>query len=47
MQVMKISGHTQMATFAKYVNAGGDAVKRAAQAIDAFNADGELTTYVN
>lgn len=37
MQVMKISGHTQMSTFARYVNADGDALKRAAAAIDAFN----------
>ncbi|MFN0084066.1 MAG: tyrosine-type recombinase/integrase [Blastocatellia bacterium] len=36
MQVMKISGHTQMSTFARYVNAA--AVKRAAAAIDAFHA---------
>lgn len=38
MQVMKISGHTQMTTFARYVNADEDAVKRAAQAIHAFHA---------
>ena len=38
MQVMKISGHTQMSTFARYVNADGDAVRRAAAAIDAFHA---------
>ncbi len=38
MQVMKISGHTQMTTFARYVNVDGDAVKRAAAAIDAFHA---------
>ncbi|MFN0084068.1 MAG: hypothetical protein ACKVX9_01645 [Blastocatellia bacterium] len=38
MQVMKISGHTQMSTFARYVNADDDAVKRAAAAIDAFHA---------
>lgn len=37
MQVMKISGHTQMTTFARYVNVDGDAVKRAAAAIDAFH----------
>jgi integrase len=47
LQVMKISGHTQMTTFVKYVNAGGDAVKRAAAAIDAYNADSDRTTYVN
>lgn len=35
--VMKISGHTQMATFARYVNVDDDAIKRAAQAIDDFH----------
>ncbi len=40
MQVMKISGHTQMSTFARYVNADDDAVKRAAAAIDAFHTQG-------
>jgi integrase len=40
MQVMKISGHTQMFTFARYVNADDDAVKRAAAAIDSFHAAG-------
>lgn len=49
MQVMKISGHTQMSTFARYVNADGDAVKRAAAAIDAFHAAAviEQSAYVN
>lgn len=49
MQVMKISGHTQMSTFARYVNADGDAVKRAAAAIDAFHAvtAQEHNSYVN
>lgn len=40
MLVMKISGHTQMATFTRYVNADDDAVKRAAAAIDSFHAAG-------
>lgn len=49
MQVMKISGHTQMSTFARYVNADGDAVRRAAAAIDAFHAASviEQSAYVN
>lgn len=49
MQVMKISGHTQMTTFARYVNADDEAVKRAAAAIDAFHAAGqrEQTAYIN
>ncbi len=37
MQVMKISGHTQMTTFVRYVNVDGDVVKRAAAAIDSFH----------
>jgi integrase len=39
--VMKISGHTQMSTFAHYVNVDDDAIKRAAQAIDDFHNDGD------
>ncbi len=35
--VMKISGHTQMVTFARYVNVDDDAIRRAAQAIDDFH----------
>jgi integrase len=38
--VMKISGYTQMATFARCVNVDDDAIKRAAQAIDEFHSDG-------
>jgi len=38
--VMKISGHTQMATFARYVNVDDDAIRRAAQAIDDFHTEG-------
>ncbi len=49
MQVMKISGHTQMSTFARYVNADDDAVKRAAAAIDAFHSSAvqEKSLYIN
>jgi integrase len=39
MQVMKISGHTQMTTFARYVNVDDHAAKRAASALDAFHAE--------
>jgi integrase len=39
MQVMKISGHTQMTTFARYVNVDEQAAKRAASALDAFHAE--------
>ncbi|MBS1790591.1 MAG: site-specific integrase [Acidobacteria bacterium] len=34
MQVMAISGHTQMQTFARYVNADKTALRRAASAMD-------------
>lgn len=49
MQVMKISGHTQMSTFARYVNADDDAVKRAAAAIDSFHiaSANEYSSFVN
>jgi integrase len=49
LQVMKISGHTQMSTFARYVSADDDAVRRAAEAIDIFNAAGAQvpTAYTN
>ena len=36
MQVMAISGHTQMQTFSRYVNADKTALRRAAQAMDEF-----------
>ncbi|MFN7946545.1 MAG: site-specific integrase [Blastocatellia bacterium] len=38
MQVMKISGHTQMTTFARYVNNDEQAVRRIAAALNAFHA---------
>jgi hypothetical protein len=38
MEIMKISGHTQHATFARYVNPDTGAVQRAADALAAFNA---------
>ena len=49
MQVMKISGHTQMTTFARYVNTDDDAVRKTAQAIDAFHntTSGESVTYIH
>lgn len=37
MQVMAISGHTQMQTFARYVNADKAALKRAAELMDDFH----------
>jgi integrase len=41
MQVMAISGHTQMQTFARYVNADRIAVRRAAEAMDEWHS-GEI-----
>ncbi len=38
MEVMKISGHTQMTTFTRYVNPHTDSRRRAADALAAFNA---------
>jgi integrase len=38
MEIMKISGHTQHVTFARYVNPDTGAVQRAAEALAAFNA---------
>jgi integrase len=37
MEVMKISGHTQHITFARYVNPDAGAIQRAADALAAFN----------
>lgn len=37
MEVMKVSGHTQINTFARYVNPNSAAVKRAADALAAYN----------
>jgi integrase len=46
MEVMKISGHTQMITFARYVNPNNDAVRRAADALAQFNAEQEANLAV-
>jgi hypothetical protein len=35
--VMKISGHTQMATFARYVNPNADAARRGAEMLGAYH----------
>lgn len=36
-EVMKISGHTQMTTFLRYLNPGDDSLQRAADLLSAFN----------
>ena len=36
MIVMKLTGHSQMGTFARYVNANDDAATKGAEALDAF-----------
>jgi len=38
MEIMKVSGHTQVNTFARYINPNSQAVKRAADTLAAFNA---------
>jgi integrase len=40
MQVMDISGHTQMSTFARYVNADKTALRRAAEAMNDWHEQG-------
>ncbi len=42
MEVMKISGHTQMNTFARYINPNSASVRRAADVLAAFNAQAEV-----
>ena len=42
MEVMKISGHTQMSTFARYVNPSQHSLKRAADMLSAFNAQSSV-----
>jgi integrase len=43
MEVMKISGHTQMSTFARYVNPNQHSLKRAAEMLSAFNAQSSVS----
>ncbi len=43
MEVMKISGHTQMTTFTRYINPHTDSRRRAADALAAFNANAHST----
>jgi integrase len=38
MQLMAISGHTQVQTFSRYINADRSAIRRAAEAMDSFHA---------
>ncbi|QQS46476.1 MAG: tyrosine-type recombinase/integrase [Acidobacteriota bacterium] len=50
MEVMKISGHTQFQTFARYVNTDSDAARRGAAALDEWHAEGtgdERTETIN
>lgn len=41
-EVMKISGHTQTATFLRYLNPNGYSLQRAADLLSAFNAESDL-----
>ncbi len=52
MEIMKISGHTQMNTFARYVNPNTQAVTRIADVLSAYNSaatiqTNEITDFVN
>lgn len=40
MEVMKISGHSQFQTFARYVNTDSDAARRGAAALDEWHSEG-------
>jgi integrase len=42
LQVMKISGHTQMTTFSRYVNTDNDTARNIATALDTFYAGGSV-----
>lgn len=42
-EVMKITGHSQMATFLRYVNTDGQSAQRAAMALDDWHAEGGET----
>lgn len=46
-EVMKISGHTQMKTFLRYLNPTNESLKRAAFALDSFHAQIEQTEIAN
>ena len=37
MEIMKVSGHTQMNTFARYVNPNTESVKRIADVLSNYN----------
>lgn len=39
MELMKVSGHTQYSTFARYINPTEQAVKKAAEALSAYNSE--------
>jgi len=49
MQIMEISGHTQMQTFSRYINADRSTIRRAAEAIDSMQkeADGTLLSHLS
>lgn len=53
MEVMKVSGHTQMTTFARYVNPNTQAVTRIADVLAAFHAESiaqptnEISEFIN
>lgn len=42
MEIMKISGHTQWTTFARYVNPNEDAITRIADVLSAYNTNSTI-----
>jgi integrase len=45
MEVMKITGHSQMTTFLRYLNTDGQAAKRAAAALDGWHATSDIALH--
>ncbi len=47
MEIMKISGHTQMTTFARYVNPDTNAVQRIADRLSAYQTEAMIETDIS
>ncbi|CAN5225012.1 hypothetical protein BH10ACI1_BH10ACI1_31700 [soil metagenome] len=51
MEIMKVSGHTQMTTFARYVNPNTQAVQRIAEGLSSYNlgvmTQGDTNNFIN
>lgn len=46
-EVMKISGHTQMTTFLRYLNATPQSLSRAGEMLSNFNLKNQITAEMN